>query len=82
MFGSARCRRLTAFLGKEKSDAEGGKAFAFMTRVALLAKKTITLSYWINVWNKKAEIYLSVHNAGNIVTERDRKLATAIDKLL
>lgn len=57
------------------------EAFAFMTRVALLAEKHNHHPYWTNVWNK-VEIYLSTHDAGNIVTERDRKLAAAIDKLL
>ena len=57
------------------------EAFAFMTRVALLAEQQNHHPYWINVWNK-VEIYLSTHDAGNIVTERDRKLAAAIDKLL
>jgi len=57
------------------------EAFAFMTRVALLAEKHDHHPYWINVWNK-VEIYLSTHDAGNIVTEKDRRLAAAIDKLL
>lgn len=57
------------------------EAFAFMTRVALLAEQQNHHPYWTNAWNK-VEIYLSTHDAGNIVTERDRKLAAAIDKLL
>lgn len=57
------------------------EAFAFMTRVALLAEKHNHHPYWTNVWNK-VEIFLSTHDAGNTVTERDRKLAAAIDKLL
>ena len=57
------------------------EAFAFMTRVALLAEKHNHHPYWTNVWNKVA-IFLSTHDAGNTVTERDRKLAAAIDKLL
>lgn len=56
------------------------EAFAFMTRVALLAEKHNHHPYWTNVWNR-VEIYLSTHDAGDIVTERDRKLAAAIDKL-
>ncbi|MDZ4844229.1 MAG: 4a-hydroxytetrahydrobiopterin dehydratase [Chitinophagales bacterium] len=57
------------------------KAFAFMTRVALLAEKHNHHPYWTNAWNT-VEIYLSTHDAGNSITERDRKLAAAIDKLL
>ena len=57
------------------------EAFAFMTRVALLAEKMNHHPYWINIYNK-VEIQLSTHDAGNIVTEKDRKLAQEIDKLI
>jgi 4a-hydroxytetrahydrobiopterin dehydratase len=57
------------------------EAFAFMTKVALTAEKMDHHPYWTNVYNK-VEIYLSTHDAGNTVTERDRKLAAAIDQLL
>jgi 4a-hydroxytetrahydrobiopterin dehydratase len=57
------------------------EAFAFMTRVALAAEKADHHPLWTNVWNK-VEIWLSTHDAGDIVTEKDRKLAAAIDKLL
>jgi len=56
------------------------EAFAFMTRVALIAEKMNHHPYWINVWNR-VEIQLSTHDAGDIVTEKDRKLAAAIDKI-
>jgi 4a-hydroxytetrahydrobiopterin dehydratase len=56
-------------------------AFAFMTKVALLAEKMNHHPYWINVYNK-VEIHLSTHDAGDIVTEKDKKLAQAIEKLL
>ena len=61
--------------------ADFSQAFAFMTRVALLAEKHNHHPNWTNVWNT-VEIYLCTHDAGNIVTERDRKLAEAIDNLL
>ncbi|MDX2002920.1 MAG: 4a-hydroxytetrahydrobiopterin dehydratase [Chitinophagales bacterium] len=57
------------------------EAFAFMVQVAMLAEKMDHHPYWTNVYNK-VEIYLSTHDAGNIVTEKDRLLAKAIDKLL
>ena len=57
------------------------EAFAFMTRVALLAEKHNHHPYWTNVWNK-VEIYLNTHDAGDVVTEKDHKLAAAIDKLI
>ncbi|MFZ9717844.1 MAG: 4a-hydroxytetrahydrobiopterin dehydratase [Chitinophagaceae bacterium] len=56
------------------------EAFAFMTQVALLAEKMDHHPLWTNVWNS-VEIWLSTHDAGNIVTEKDRKLAAAIDAL-
>jgi 4a-hydroxytetrahydrobiopterin dehydratase len=57
------------------------EAFAFMTRVALLAESMNHHPNWSNVWNK-VEISLSTHDAGDIITEKDRKLAKAIDGLL
>lgn len=57
------------------------EAFAFMTRVALLAEQHGHHPNWSNVWNK-VEIHLNTHDAGGIVTDKDMKLATAIDKLL
>jgi len=56
------------------------QAFAFMTRVALEAEKMNHHPLWTNVWNQ-VEIWLSTHDAGDVVTEKDRKLAAAIDKL-
>ena len=56
------------------------EAFAFMTRVALAAEKMDHHPLWTNVYNT-VEIWLSTHDAGNIVTEKDRKLAAEIDAL-
>jgi len=57
------------------------EAFAFMTQVAILAEKQNHHPYWTNVWNK-VDIYLNTHDAGNLVTEKDHKLAASIDALL
>lgn len=57
------------------------EAFGFMTKVALVAEKMDHHPYWINVYNTVI-IELSTHDAGNIVTDKDRKLADEIDKLL
>lgn len=57
------------------------EAFAFMTRVALLAEKSNHHPDWSNAWNK-VDISLSTHDAGDIVTDKDRALADAIDALL
>ena len=56
------------------------EAFAFMTEVAFYAEKQNHHPNWSNVWNI-VEIHLTTHDAGNIVTEKDRTLATAIDKV-
>jgi len=56
-------------------------AFAFMTKVAIIAEKLDHHPYWTNVYNKVA-IELSTHDAGNIVTEKDHQLAAEIDKLI
>ena len=57
------------------------EAFAFMTRVALLAEQHQHHPRWSNVWNT-VEIWLSTHDAGNVVTEKDHALAKAIDSLV
>jgi 4a-hydroxytetrahydrobiopterin dehydratase len=57
------------------------EAFAFMARVALLAEKMDHHPYWTNVYNT-VNIELSTHDAGDVVTDKDRKLGKAIDQLL
>jgi 4a-hydroxytetrahydrobiopterin dehydratase len=56
------------------------QAFSFMTRVALEAEKMDHHPEWKNVYNT-VEIWLSTHDAGDIVTEKDKKLAGKIDAL-
>ncbi len=56
------------------------EAFGFMTKVALVAEKMDHHPNWSNVYNS-VTIALSTHDAGNVVTEKDRKLAKEIDKL-
>jgi len=57
------------------------EAFAFMTRVALIAEKMDHHPYWTNVY-KTVNIELSTHDTGGTVTDKDRKLAKAIDQLI
>jgi 4a-hydroxytetrahydrobiopterin dehydratase len=57
------------------------EAFAFMTRVALAAEKMNHHPTWTNTYNK-LEIWLNTHDAGDVVTDKDRELAKKIDKLL
>jgi len=56
------------------------EAFAFMTEVAFAAEKQNHHPNWSNVWNT-VEIQLTTHDAGNIVTDKDRKLAKTIDEI-
>jgi 4a-hydroxytetrahydrobiopterin dehydratase len=67
-------------LHRQFKFADFSEAFAFMTRVAIEAEKANHHPEWRNVWNT-VDIWLSTHDAGNIVTEKDRKLAAAIDKI-
>ena len=57
------------------------EAWAFMTRVAMIAEKMDHHPEWSNVYNT-VNIALNTHSAGGKVTEKDRALARAIDKLL
>ncbi|MBA4853341.1 4a-hydroxytetrahydrobiopterin dehydratase [Emticicia sp. BO119] len=57
------------------------EAFAFMTRVALLAECHGHHPDWSNTYNR-VHIDLSTHDSGNKVTDKDWDLAKAIDKLI
>ena len=57
------------------------EAFGFMSKVAIVAEKMNHHPHMANVYNQ-VSFELSTHDAGNIVTDKDRKLADAIDKLL
>lgn len=59
--------------------ADFGEAFAFMTRVALIAEKADHHPEWSNVYNR-VEITLTTHDAGGL-SRRDVAMATAIDAL-
>lgn len=54
------------------------EAFAFLTKVAIIAEKQNHHPEIYNVYNKVI-ISLQTHDAGNVVTEKDHKLAKAID---
>jgi 4a-hydroxytetrahydrobiopterin dehydratase len=60
--------------------ADFGEAFAFLTRVALLAEKVDHHPEFTSVWNR-VDLRLTSHDAGG-VTERDLRLAAAINGLL
>ncbi|RYY64351.1 MAG: pterin-4-alpha-carbinolamine dehydratase [Chitinophagaceae bacterium] len=57
------------------------EAFAFMTRVALIAEAQNHHPKWTNTWNT-VELWLSTHDAGDVVTDKDRRLAQSINALV
>ena len=59
--------------------ADFSEAFAFLTRVALHAEKVDHHPEFTSVWNR-VDFRLTSHDAGG-VTDRDRKLAEAINAL-
>ncbi len=54
------------------------EAFGFMTEVAFHAEKQNHHPNWSNVYNT-VSFELNTHDAGNTVTEKDHKLAKAVD---
>ncbi|MBM4385881.1 MAG: 4a-hydroxytetrahydrobiopterin dehydratase [Deltaproteobacteria bacterium] len=66
-------------LRREYAFADFSEAFAFMTRVALVAEKQDHHPDWSNVWNRVA-IALFTHDAGGI-TARDLALAREIARI-
>lgn len=50
-----------------------------MTEVAMIAEQLNHHPEWSNVWNK-VSFQLCTHSAGNVVTDKDRKLAALIDE--
>ena len=67
-------------LHKDFTFKNFSEAWAFMSRVALLAEKANHHPDWSNSWNK-VSIDLVTHDAGAI-TDQDRELAAKIDALL
>jgi len=66
-------------ISRDFKFADFSEAFAFMTRVALLAETADHHPEWSNVWNK-VHITLTTHDAGGL-SQRDVKMAAAIDAL-
>ena len=56
------------------------QAFAFMTRIAIIAEKNDHHPEWSNVYNK-VDIALTTHDAGGL-SLRDMNMAKKIDALL
>jgi 4a-hydroxytetrahydrobiopterin dehydratase len=88
--GSARTTALATLSGwsevkgrdaitRQFEFSDFNEAFGFMARAALIAEKLDHHPEWFNVYNK-VEVTLATHDAGG-VTERDIKLAQAMDRL-
>ncbi|TXB67987.1 4a-hydroxytetrahydrobiopterin dehydratase [Phaeodactylibacter luteus] len=56
------------------------QAFSFMTEVAFAAERLQHHPDWHNVYNT-VDFALSTHDAGDVVTDKDRELAKAIDAI-
>ena len=52
-----------------------------MTRVAFIAEKMNHHPDWRNVYNT-VEISLNTHDAGGVITDRDKNLAEKIDQII
>ena len=57
------------------------EAFGFMTKVAILAEKMDHHPNWSKRFIIPFLLKLCTHDQGNVVTDKDRKLAAAIDEL-
>ncbi|HCX22257.1 MAG: 4a-hydroxytetrahydrobiopterin dehydratase [Flammeovirgaceae bacterium] len=57
------------------------EAFGFMSQVAIIAEKMNHHPNWSNVYNT-VSFELNTHDSGDVVTEKDHKLAAAIDELV
>lgn len=55
-------------------------AFGFMSAVALESESQHHHPNWSNIYNTVV-ITLTTHDAGNVVTQKDHKLAIAIDRI-
>lgn len=65
---------------KDFSFSDFKEAISFMVRVGFEAESLVHHPDWSNVYNS-VSITLSTHDAGDKVTEKDIKLATAIEEI-
>ena len=56
------------------------QAFSFMLRVAIESEKLNHHPTWSNTWNK-VEIWLTTHDEGNRITDKDWDLAARIEAI-
>ena len=67
-------------LRSEITFADFAEAFAFMTRVGLVAQEQGHHPDMAISWNR-VTITITTHDSGSVVTDKDRKLAAAIDAM-
>ena len=60
--------------------ADFQEAFSFMTRVAFIAEDLNHHPSWSNTYST-VHIELSTHDAGDVITDKDRELARRIDEI-
>ncbi len=58
--------------------ASFASAIAWMVKASFAIEKLNHHPEWTNVYNK-VHVVLTTHDAGNIITDKDRKLATVLD---
>ncbi|KQS33628.1 4a-hydroxytetrahydrobiopterin dehydratase [Dyadobacter sp. Leaf189] len=56
------------------------EAFGFMTEVSEVVNEMDHHPFWTNTYNK-VDFELNTHSEGDVVTDKDRKLAAAIDEI-
>jgi 4a-hydroxytetrahydrobiopterin dehydratase len=57
-----------------------GQAMAWMVNASYIIEKMDHHPEWTNVYNK-VTVKLTTHSEGNTITDKDRKLAEALDKI-
>lgn len=67
-------------LSKTFKFSSFAEAISWMVKAAFIIEKMNHHPEWSNVYNK-VHVVLRSHDAGNIVTDRDRELAKALDVL-
>jgi ribonuclease HI/pterin-4a-carbinolamine dehydratase len=67
-------------LHKEFTFKDFKEAFQFMTQVSVVCEKKNHHPKWTNEWNK-VEVWLSTHDAGDTVTDKDTELAATMDDI-
>lgn len=68
-------------LVKEFEFKDFNEAISFMNKAAVIINELDHHPEWTNVYNKVI-IKLSTHDAGNVITEKDRELARRLDKII